>query len=134
MTVAPYLSFNGQCREAMTFYQKVLGGTGLQFMTYGEQPMPGMEHMKDRIMHSDMKIDGALLMGADSPMGQDSASGNVSVMHDPANVEEGKRTFDALAEGGEVVMPFSPTSWSPGFGMVKDRYGIFWMLSTQPQT
>ena len=131
MTVAPYLSFNGQCREAMTFYAEVFGATDLQFMAYGDNPMPGMEAMADKVMHSDMKIEGGWLMGADSPMGQDAAAGNVSVMHDPADVVSGKARFDRLAEGGEVTMPFEATFWSPGFGMVRDRFGIHWMFSTQ---
>jgi PhnB protein len=116
----------------MAFYAEVFGGTDLSLMRYGDNPMEGMETMADRIMHSDLKIDGALLMAADSPMGQDQAPGNVSVMHDPADVESGKRKFDRLAEGGEVTMPFQKTFWSPGFGMVRDRFGIHWMFSTQP--
>ena len=131
MTIAPYLSFNGQCAEAMNFYAEVFDGTDLALMRYGDQPMEGMEAMADRIMHSDLKIDGAWLMASDSPMGQDQAAGNVSVMHDPADVESGKRKFDRLAEGGEVTMPFQQTSWSPGFGMLRDRFGIHWMFSTQ---
>jgi PhnB protein len=132
MTVAPYLSFNGQCREAMTFYAEVFGETDLTFLKYGDQPVEGMEAMAERIMHSDLKIDGALLMAADSPMGRAQSAGNVSVMHDPADVASGKAKFDRLAEGGTVTMPFAPTFWSPGFGMVTDRFGIHWMFSTQP--
>jgi PhnB protein len=131
MTVAPYLSFNGQCREAMEFYREVFEGTGLSLMRYGDQPVEGMEAMADRIMHSDLKIDGALLMAADSPMGRDQGPGNVSVMHDPVDVTSGKAKFDRLAEGGEVTMPFQKTFWSPGFGMVRDRFGIHWLFSTQ---
>lgn len=133
MTIAPYLSFNGQCAEAMTFYREVFGGTDLGFLTYGDSPEgKAMEGMAERIMHSDMRIDGALLMASDSPMGIDQPPGNVSVMHDPADVTSGKAKFARLAEGGEVTMPFQPTSWSPGFGMVRDRFGIHWMFSTQP--
>ena len=131
MTVAPYLSFNGQCREAMTFYSEVFGGSGLELLKYGDQPVEGMEAMADRIMHSVLQIDGAWLMGADSPMGRDQPPGNVSVMHDPVDVTSGKAKFDRLAEGGEVTMPFEKTFWSPGFGMVRDRFGIHWLFSTQ---
>jgi PhnB protein len=131
MTVAPYLSFDGQCREAMTFYREVFGGTELNLMPYSAQPVPGMEAMADRIMHSDMKIDGAWIMAADSPGGGDLAPGNVSVMHDPVDVASGKAKFDRLAEGGEVTMPFAKTFWSPGFGMVRDRFGILWLFSTR---
>lgn len=134
MTIAPYLSFNGQCREAMTFYLKVFAGRDLNVMTYGENPMPGMDpKMTDRVMHSDLSIDDALLMGADSPMGQDQQAGNISVMHDPKDIEDARAKFDALAEGGQVTMPLQETSWSPGFGMVIDRFGIHWMFSTAPK-
>lgn len=43
---------------------------------------------------------------------------------------EGRRIFDALAEGGQVTMPFGETFWSPGFGMVTDRFGTPWMVNT----
>ena len=132
MTVAPYLSFNGTCREAMTFYADVFGGTDLGFMTFGDSPEgSGIAAMKDKIMHSDVRIDGALLMASDSPMDRDQAPGNVSVMHDPVDVDTDRAKFDRLAEGGEVTMPFQKTSWSPGFGMVRDRFGITWTFSTQ---
>jgi PhnB protein len=135
MSVAPYLSFNGECREAMSFYQQVFGGTNLQIIAYGDQPVEGMEAMAEKVMHSEMQIDGTPLMAADSPMGQAQKAGNVSVMHAPKDFEDGRRKFEALAEGGQVAMPFGPTFWTAGFGMVADRFGIFWMLSVpgQPQ-
>ena len=40
-----------------------------------------------------------------------------------------KRVFDALAAGGQVTMPFAATFWSPGFGMVTDRFGTPWMVN-----
>jgi PhnB protein len=53
-------------------------------------------------------------------------------MIDPPDVVEGQRLFDGLAAGGTVVMPFGPTSWSPGFGMIEDRFGTHWIIGTQP--
>ena len=129
--IAPYIGFNGRCREAMSFYAEVFGATDLTFSTFGEAPpMPGMDPaMKDQIMHSEMTIGGSKLMGADGPtsvLGQGSV---VSVMHGPKDGPSGQAVFDRLAEGGEVVMPYQKTFWSEGFGMVKDRFGISWMIS-----
>ena len=68
-------------------------------------------------------------MGADSPpqfwKGQEGFS--VSIHLDDES--EGKRMFEALAEGGTVTLPFEPTFWAKRFGMVRDRFGIPWMVN-----
>jgi PhnB protein len=129
--IAPYIGFAGRCREAMTFYAEVLGATDLNITTFAEgPPVPGIgEDMKDKVMHSEMSIDGGKLMGADGPASVIGEGSMVSVMHAPADAATGQRIFDRLAEGGELMMPYQRTFWSEGFGMLKDRFGISWMIS-----
>jgi PhnB protein len=127
----PYLHFQGQCAEAMRYYQKVFGGTDLQIMGYdqmppveGQPPMP----KSDRVMHSQMQVPGGTLMASDFPPGQAGApQGAVSIMLAPPTVAEGRRLFDAL-KGGGVVMEYGPTFFSKGFGMMKDQFGTHWMI------
>jgi PhnB protein len=133
MHINPYLNFNGQCEEAFTFYEQVLGGKVTFKMTWGEMPgadqFPAETHKL--IMHSTLNIGDQVLMGADSPPGryQQPKGMNVSIhVNDKA---EGERVFSALAEGGNVTMPFQQTFWSSGFGMCVDRFGIPWMVNTE---
>lgn len=45
-----------------------------------------------------------------------------------ADMAEAERRFAALAEGGKVTMPLAKTFFSPGFGMLVDRFGVHWMV------
>ena len=127
-----YLFFNGNCAEAMRFYERTLGGKIDMMMTYGQSPEP--EHCpagsQDRIMHAHLAIDGRALMASDTPKGQESAgmSGFALSLNYPG-VEDARRVFAALAEGGKVTMPLGKTFWAQAFGMLTDRFGTSWMVS-----
>ena len=113
MAFMPCIHFDGTCAEAMTFYCKLFNGTDLQFIKYSDVVPYAGGLPSDRIMHSQSKAASA-------------------VMIDPPDVVEGQRRFDGLAAGRTVVMPFGPTGWSPGFGMMEDRFGTHWIIGTQP--
>ncbi len=126
-----YLFFDGNCAEAMRFYEKTLGGKIEMSMTYGESPDP--EHVpagsKDRIMHTSLLVDGRRLMASDMPPGQPSKGMHgfaLSVSYPTA--DEARRVFDALSAGGTATMPFGKTFWSEGFGMLTDKFGTPWMV------
>lgn len=131
MEISPYLSFNGQCEEAFRFYEKVLHGTLGEISTYGDSPikdqMPPDWHAK--VMHVALTVNGAVLMGSDAPPTQFSQPQGISVSLSKLSVEAGARTFEALAEGGTITMPFEKTFWASGFGMLVDRYGTPWMVN-----
>jgi PhnB protein len=131
MQISPYLFFNGNCAEAFGFYERTLGGTITAMQTHGDSP--ARDHVKpeayDTIVHACLDIDGMLLMASDNPMGYDKPQG-FSVSLGVKSTAEGRRVFDALADGGQVTMAFSETFWSPGFGMVTDRFGTPWMVNT----
>jgi PhnB protein len=140
MQFTPYLNFDGNCAEAFAFYAKLFGGTIDYQGTFGEMPssqdMPPIpESAKDRIMHVHLKIREQSLMGSDSMPGADASCGGYQapqglwVSIHAADVAEGRRVFDALAQGGQIVMPFGATFWSPGFGMTRDRFGTPWMVN-----
>ena len=126
-----YLFFDGNCGEAMRFYEKTLGGKIEMSMTYGESPDPqhGAAGSKDRIMHTSLLIDGRRLMASDTPPGQPSKGMHgfaLSVSYPTA--EEARRVFDALSAGGTATMPFGKTFWAEGFGMLTDKFGTPWMV------
>ena len=134
MPTIPYLHFDGHCAEALAFYAEALGGTDLAVMRYSEAP-GASDAMKasDRIMHGQITIGAGTLMASDMPPGMEGGPHQgVSVMQTFPTPEEARSAFDRLSEGGEVVQPFAPTFFSPGFGMLKDRFGAHWLLSTEP--
>lgn len=131
MTLNPYLSFDGRCREAFEFYARVLGGRIVFLQTMGESPMaahlPPEAH--DHVMHVTMAVGGQTLQGADAPPGQYRAPAGVRVALHFDEAPEGERVFAALAEGGRVQMPFQSTFWAKGFGMAVDRFGTPWIVN-----
>lgn len=134
MHCAPFLGFDGNCREAMTWYAELFGAPEPTILTYADAPpggAPGAD--PDKVMYADVRIGEALLAGGDSMPDRHAAAQGMMVMVDPADGVEGRRIFDALAAGGEVMMPFEATFWSSGFGMVRDRFGTPWIVSSQPQ-
>jgi PhnB protein len=78
-------------------------------------------------MHSALRIGDAILMASDGCSDGPSFAG-FSLSLTLANDAEVDRAFAALAEGGEVQMPLGETFWSPRFGMLKDRFGVAWMV------
>jgi PhnB protein len=126
-----YLFFNGTCADAMRFYERTLSGK-LSLMTHAESPMaaqapPGSAN---RILHARLDFDGGMLMASDSMVGQpyEGMKGfSLSLIYPTA--AEGRRMFDALAQGGQVTMPMQKTFWAEGFGMLVDRFGTPWMVS-----
>ena len=138
MKIVTSLSFPGNCREAFEFYARVLGGEITAAMPYGDGPpeMPVPAGIRDWLMHCWLQVGDQALMGSD--MHPDSTSD----MHKPKDgfdvtlhtdsVEEGRRLFEGLSEGGEVRMPFAESFWSPGFGGFTDRFGVPWMINVRP--
>jgi PhnB protein len=126
--LSPYLHFDGTAREAMTFYQSVLGGD-LQLMTFGDMGMEG-EHAT-RIMHGALTVrDGVVVMGADEPPGETLVHGNDCTLALAGDDADELRTwFAGLSEGGEVHVPLSKQMWGDEFGQAADRYGVTWMVN-----
>lgn len=131
MELSPYLFFDGNCADAFRFYEKVLGGTLEALMKAGDAPPnDGPQMPPDTIMHACLRLGSTVLMGSDDPISYATPRGvHVSVAVD--SVDEARRIYDALSEGGAAGMPFSETFWSPGFGMLTDKFGIPWMINTR---
>ena len=133
MQLNSYLFFKGNCKEAFTFYAKVLGGKITTMMTHGETP--AAEHTKpewqDKIIHARMRFGDQLLMGSDAPPDRYSAPHGIYVSISIGDVTQARRIFTGLAEGGRVEMPFEKTFWVAGFGMLVDRFGVPWMVNCE---
>lgn len=134
MAVDVYISFNGNCREAVEFYTQVFGTEKPQIMTYGDAPpnpefaLP--EEAKNLVMHTQLNIDGSRVMFADFSPGMPFVPGNnISLAVVSKNLDEIKSQFNKMKEGGSVILELQETFWSKCYGKVKDKYGIEWQFS-----
>jgi PhnB protein len=133
MQLNPYLYFNGQCEAAFTFYEQCLGGKTVFKITYGESPMadktPAEWHAK--IMHARLLVNDQVLMGSDTPQNRYETPKGFSVSINIKDAAEADRTFNALMDKGNVVMPIQQTFWAERFGMLVDQFGIPWMINCE---
>ena len=125
----PYISFDGDARQAMEFYEQVFGGT-LHMNTFGEFGMADSPDA-DKIMHALLDTSsGFTLMGADTPTGMEfSPGGNVSVSLSGEDEAELRGYWDKLAEGATITMPIDKAPWGDTFGMLTDQFGISWLVN-----
>lgn len=133
MHISPHLCFDGQCREAMRLYQSILGGTFQTMLTYGETPMASSMDSRwhDRIVHATLILEGIELTGVDLlPDSYQKPQGFFVTLTVPGVVRAGE-IFKALGEAGTIKMPFEKTFWSPGFGVLIDRFSIPWEINTE---
>jgi PhnB protein len=132
----PYLHFNGNAEEALTFYHGVFGGD-LRLTRYGEFPNPSVtDEIKDQVMHGVVEAPSLTLMASDSgPMGDPTPGDNVSISLSGDDAASLTKYFEDLSDGGKVTEPLSTKQWGDAFGMLTDRFGIDWLVNiTAPQS
>ena len=129
----PYLIFNGNAAEAMHFYARTLGGTVLVEQKFKDAP--GCEAMPadvaDQTIHIAVALGERRLMASDSGGQPFHGQHGFSLSLAYTDLDEARRHFEALAEGGKVVMPLGQTFWARLFGMVEDRFGVTWMVNVE---
>ncbi|MFC5664298.1 VOC family protein [Kitasatospora misakiensis] len=131
----PYITFNGDARQALEFYQQVFGGE-LSLNTYGDFGA-GEGPGGDRIMHGMLSTSsGFTLMAADNPPGTDyTPGGNISVSVSGEDDTELRDYWAKLSGGGSVAVPMEKQMWGDVFGMCTDRFGITWLVNiNQPRS
>jgi PhnB protein len=134
--IQPYLFFAGRCEEALEFYKSALGAHVDMLMRFSDSPEPcdsgafpaGYEN---KVMHAGFRIGQSALMASDGCGNEPPFGGFALALSVPTEAEADKY-FNALAERGTVTMPLDKTFWSPLFGMLTDRFGLGWMISTEP--
>lgn len=127
----PYLSFDGDARDAMEFYRSVFGGA-LTTNTFGDFGAQQSGDDAGKIMHSMLETDsGFTLMSADTPSGMErSANGTICISGDDADALRGY--WEKLSSGGTVTMPMERQMWGDDFGMCVDKFGVAWMVDIAP--
>ncbi len=127
-----YLNFDGNCREAMTFYGKCLQAEpNLTTFSAGPPEMSALtKAAPDRILHAELANGPVVLMASDTLPGTPFQQGNnFSISISCETEAEMEKLFAALSESGKVTMPMHDAFWGGRFGMLTDQFGISWMLS-----
>jgi len=125
--------FNGNCAEALKFYEKALGAKIEFSMPFAGSPAADTvpADFGNKILHATILVGDTKVMASDAPPGHYQQPQGISVslsLDDPA---KGEAIFNALSENGQVQMPYQPTFWAAGFGMCTDRFGIPWMVNVE---
>ena len=140
-TVCAYLNFEGRCEEALKFYESALGITVEALMRFKDAPPapqgePGQDSCvpgdPEKIMHCAFRVGSSMVMASDCRCSGQPAFAGVSLALEVPDTGDAARCFQGLSEGGTVCMPLEKTFWSPAFGVVTDKFGVCWMISTAP--
>jgi len=133
--INPYLHFNGNAEEAFTFYKSVFGGEFAELKRFSELSNPDFpipETEANKIMHIALPIGTSnILMGSDTPemLGKHSEKETRSkIAITAASKEEADHLFNGLSDGATIEMPISDSPWGSYFGMLRDKFGIEWMV------
>ena len=124
----PYLTFNGNCRDAMTYYKECLGGE-LTLMPVGESPVASQvpPHLKDAILHSTLKTASFEIMATDMTPETFVRGNDMQLCLGCKSEEELHLLFDKLAAGGKVMQPLHQMFFGL-IGVVMDKFGKRWIL------
>jgi len=134
MSINIYLTFNGNCREAMEFYQQCLGGE-LKFQTIGNTPLVEKlpTEMKAYILNAELVNTDLIIMASDMVGENGLLIGNaMAIMLKCKSEEELKDCYSKLAVGGMQLQSIALTNWNTLLGALTDKYGNNWMLYYQP--
>ena len=130
ITTTPHLNFRGDARAALTFYQSVFGGE-LTAISYADAHSVGDPAEADQVMWGQVRGDnGIQVMAYDVPgrLPYEPGVNPVFVSVRGKDADEITAYWAGLAEGAHVVADLAPAGWSPLYGMLKDRFGVVWVL------
>jgi len=126
----PYLILNGRAARAMAFYERSLGARTISVQRFGDVDGSCPEAKRDLVMHAELRLGDVPLLLSDGPGDAPlSPGGAVNIALDLDDVEEARRIFGALAEGGTVVQPLMDAPWGALFGVLTDEFGVSWMFN-----
>jgi PhnB protein len=137
LKLEPYLHFNGNCEEALTFYAGVFGGEIAGLNRFAGSPLEGglPPDYLQKVMHASFKSPSIAFMASDGmPSSEEDEVRRVSMCLSTTDLAEAERVFAKLGSGGEVTMPLQDTFWGSKFGMLTDKFGVHWMMNCETST
>ena len=138
MRINTYLSFDGDCQEAISFYQEVFGQREVKILRYGDVPptpdFPLPEEAKKLILHAEMPVGEDIVYFSDNFPGSpfDKRTGDIiSVTLGGIDAQAARVIYDKLTQGGKELMAMDATFFSPAYGMLIDKFGVKWLISAE---
>lgn len=133
MKLVPILSFQGNCEEAFTFYERCLGARPGALFRYGGSPMANAvpPDWADKVMHGNLTIGDQLVQASDVLPLQYEAPQGFTLSLQITSAADAERIFADLATDGVVRVPLAKTFWAERFGMVVDRFGVPWLINCE---
>lgn len=146
MQIQPYLFFEGRCEEAIAFYRQALDAEVVMLSRFGDMPPDandggdagggdgqgcaggGAPPPAEAVMHAELRIGTSRLLLSDGFTAGQAEFKGVSLALSVADDAEAARRFEVLADGGKIEMPLGPSFFSTAFGVVRDRFGVSWMV------
>ncbi len=132
MRVDPYLYFQGRCEEAFDFYRRALGAEVQTLVRFGDMPRSQAPD-GNKVMHAVLRIGETTLLASDGENRGTTSFDGFGMALSASSDKEAEQLFAALAEGGQVQMPLTPTPFASRYGMLADRFGVPWMIVSQAQ-
>ena len=134
MKLNPYLNFDGNCEDAINYYADILDGEIKMLMHFSEAPPSAFEvkeEWKDKVMHATLEFgDGNTLLFSDHVHPGFSQGNNAHMSLNMADNDAAENVYNNLAKDGVQTVPFGPVFWGGKFGMLTDKFGVHWMVST----
>lgn len=128
-----YVNYRGNCEQAFHHYEQHLGGKISGIVRHGDQPNPSIPaEWKGKVLHGRIEIGGTVLMGADIPQAEPTRSAYLTLTLD--SEADAERVYAVLAEGGEIFMKMEKTPFANRFAMLRDKFGVSWMLLQQTES
>lgn len=138
MQIQPYLFFEGKADEAIEFYKTAVGATVTMLMRYKDAPPApagggdcGAQPPADKVMHANLMIGGATVLLSDGRCSGTPKFDGFGISLIVPTEADADRCFDGLIKGGDVTMPLAKTFFSKKFGMLRDKFGVHWMVMVQ---
>lgn len=132
MQLIPYLSFNGNCEEALNFYSACFDGKIEFLQRYDKAPMEVSEEHKNKVLHALFRFGENSLMASDIFPGSTVSSGSsISLSINLKDENQSRKIFEKLSDGGNITMPMEKQFWGALFGQLTDKYGISWMINCE---
>ena len=132
MKAIPYLFFHGACAEALAFYRAAIGAEVRTLIRFRDMPGASSD-TGDRVMHAEISVGESTIFASDGQGGEGHGSGYAICLLAADDVEA-ERLFAALGANGRINVPLMSTPFASRFGMLSDRYGTPWMITTPQKT
>jgi PhnB protein len=133
MVVQPYLFFDGKCEEALEFYKKAVGANVTALMRFKDSP--SQEHnppgSAEKVMHCNFSIGNSQIMASDGDCKDQMKSDGFALSITADNTDQAEKMFNGLKDGGHVTLPLTQTFFAKRFGMLKDKFGVHWMIMAE---